>query len=280
MHKISHGREEIDRRNNLVGTWFEPSFVLLCCSHTGRKADTREWERRYQTDATFQTAQQRENHPVRKILHMQKCYPETVLRLNQKGDAIKRDTGSASNGRPTSSRWHRNPSPNNKNSAPEASRQATRCTKTGQQDLFDDAATQRVAHEYQFCHDKMAYNRTKGRYVIAGAQLQPLSPVIVGTAVGKGRKIILPSCAAVVPHPEFLFFGVVRRNIFLGKQRWTASSQESRPSRKNRRCFRRRRRTSSFSGWFIGQATRISRHPQYRGRENGSGATSVGKVRD
>ncbi|CAM9827925.1 unnamed protein product [Scytosiphon promiscuus] len=143
-----------------------------------RKAETRAWDHRYQTDATFQSAQQRDKHPVRKILHMQKCYPETVLRLNQKGDAVGRKAGSASTVRPISSRWHRNPSPNNKNSAPRELRGAARCTNGARENLSENAARSGVARgEYQFCRDKMAYNRIKGREAEVDAILTGTSPL-------------------------------------------------------------------------------------------------------
>ncbi|CAM9283724.1 unnamed protein product [Hapterophycus canaliculatus] len=172
---------ERTRVKNGYGLCTSPLSVSVIGQFDGssekRKADTREWDRRYHTDATFQGAQQRENHPVRKILHMQKCYPETVLRLNQKG-SMKRNIGSASTARPVSSRWHRNPSPNNKNSAPEGLRQQTaRSTNGGQQDLSDDAARGQVAREYLFCRDKMAYNRTKGREAEVDGILTGTSPL-------------------------------------------------------------------------------------------------------
>lgn len=49
-----------------------------------RKAINRAWQHRYNDDATFQMSQLRGNHPVRNVLHMQCCYPETVRRLNDK----------------------------------------------------------------------------------------------------------------------------------------------------------------------------------------------------
>lgn len=165
---------------------------MLCLDHTYlsilcRKANNRAWDNRYNKDAIYQMSQLKGNHPVRKILHMQKCYPSTVQRLNGKG---KNSSWNAPTliARPISSRWKRNPSPNNRNTAPTTtplhhqkptSSAQTGCNNTDDRGSVHGTTTrqqqQRIASEYQFCHDKMAYNRTKGRYV---ASAQPCVPVL------------------------------------------------------------------------------------------------------
>lgn len=142
----------------------------FCLPKQRRKASSRAWDHLYHADASYQTRKLQGTHPVRKILHMQKCYPETVLRLNNKGNDSSSSTASSTpTTRPISSRWLRNPSPNNKNTSPESlhsSSSVHTCrngTKDSGQGVSDDATRRRIADEYQFCHDKMAYNRTKGR---------------------------------------------------------------------------------------------------------------------
>lgn len=113
---------------------------------------------------------QQGTHPVRKVLHMQKFYPETVMRLNKRnGSSIA--AASSPEPRPASCRWLRNPSPNNKNTSPypssSSSSSAHTChgTKDPGHGVSDGATGRRLADEYQFCHNKMAFNRAKGRYV-------------------------------------------------------------------------------------------------------------------
>lgn len=142
-----------------------------------RKANSRAWDDRYNKDASFQMSQLQGNHPVRKILHMQKCYPSTVRRLNDKGNNDSSDATTPI-ARPISSRWQRNPSPNNKNTAPPttslqqrleptSSAQTCRSNNDGGSVSSNNKAARRrrISHEYNFCRDKMAYNRTKGRCV-------------------------------------------------------------------------------------------------------------------
>lgn len=107
---------------------------------------------------------------MRKVLHMQKCYPETVFRLNRQGRKLKPDAD-----RPISSRWHRNPAPNNYNTSvaaqqqrhrrPQSSLQAGRSADSGHEQC-GNTARRRGGYEYRFCRDKMAYNRTKGRCAV------------------------------------------------------------------------------------------------------------------
>lgn len=105
-------------------------------------------------------------HPVRKVLHMQKCYPETVIRLNNKGNDGGNKAASSPAARLISSRWLRNPSPNNKNTSPHSSSvQTCRGTQDDGHGMSGDATRRRIADEHQFCRNKMAYNRTKGRCV-------------------------------------------------------------------------------------------------------------------
>lgn len=147
-----------------------------------RKANNRAWDDCYNKDAIYQMSQLQGNHPVRKVLHMQKCYPSTVQRLNDKGNSsISSSNAPTPIARPISSRWQRNPSPNNQNAAPTttslqqqhphqekstSSALTGRISDNGSVSSSNDMATRRrISHEYQFCHDKMAYNRTKGRCV-------------------------------------------------------------------------------------------------------------------
>ena len=168
------------------------------------------------------------NHPVRKILHMQKCYPETVRRLNdpttnelKKTSSLNQtDAGFAQpRSSSSSSRWHRGISPNTRKAPGKASTQASsqraseresgqaskpatlkhvphqpssetagathninssKARRGGTESVASDETQrrrQRVAHEYEFCHAKMAYNRTKGREAEVDGILTGRSPV-------------------------------------------------------------------------------------------------------
>lgn len=139
-----------------------------------RKANSRAWDGLYSADASYQMRELQGTHPVRKVLHMQKCYPETVLRLNRGNDRSSSIAASTPIDRPISSRWIRNPSPNNRNTSP-SSVQYCRGTKDVERGV-SDSTRRRIADEYQFCHGKMAYNRTKGRY---GQILGPCVPLFL-----------------------------------------------------------------------------------------------------
>eukprot|EP00903_Cladosiphon_okamuranus_P005714 g5673.t1 len=130
-----------------------------------RKASNRASDRLYHADATYQMRKLQGTHPVRKVLHMQKLYPETVIRLNNKGNDSSRSTAASSPAaRSACSRWFRNPSPNNKNTSPSKSPgHAPHGTKGAEYGVPNDSTRRRIAGEYKFCHDKMTYNRTKGR---------------------------------------------------------------------------------------------------------------------
>lgn len=145
-----------------------------CCRSRHRKAEGRAWDSRYNADAVHQMSQLQGNHPVRKVLHMQKCYPETVLRLNNRGS-------SSNNTAPVTSRWLRSPCPNNMNTSPAPQHHHHRVSTSrgsigGRFEVSENTARRWKGDEYQFCRDKMAYNRTKGRYGCVPTQL-PLLPI-------------------------------------------------------------------------------------------------------
>ncbi|CAB1111660.1 unnamed protein product [Ectocarpus sp. CCAP 1310/34] len=145
-----------------------------------RKAANRVLNQKYDTDAAFQMSQLQGNHPVRKVLHMQKCYPETVFRLNRQGRTHKPDAD-----RPISGRWHRNLAPNNCNTSvatqqrhrrPQSSLQAGRSVDGGLE-LSGNTTRRRGGCEYHFCRDKMAYYRAKGREAEVDGILTGTSPL-------------------------------------------------------------------------------------------------------
>lgn len=195
----------------------------LLVSPLQRQAINRAWEERYSEDATFQMLQLKGNHPVRKVLHMQSCYPETVSRLNGKQKTAipakennNRNRNNKSNSQASSSsslqlqletatatatgatttttaplissRWRRGKSQL-------SSRPSYRGTDGG----VSTETQQCVAREYQFCHGKMAYNRTKGREA-------EVDGILTGTSPLKGKMPLFPARAT---HQQLL--GLVQR---------------------------------------------------------------------
>ncbi|CAM9348725.1 unnamed protein product [Laminaria digitata] len=140
-----------------------------------RKATNRAWDDRYHKDATFQMSQLEKNHPVRKILHMQKCYPETVRRLN--------DTTTTTNKTKNAScalknqKYAGSAQPRSNSSGAAAERGGVPASASSSDGAQQRRRQRRVTHEYDFCRAKMAYNRTKGREAEVDGILTGRSPV-------------------------------------------------------------------------------------------------------
>lgn len=119
-------------------------------------------------------SQLEKNHPVRKILHMQKCYPETVRRLN---DPTTTTTTSTTKKTPLSSQNKSETTPHNATSKLTSSRPERALSSSSSSASSETRRRQRVTHEYDFCRAKMAYNRTKGNEAEVDGILTGRSPV-------------------------------------------------------------------------------------------------------
>lgn len=120
-------------------------------------------------------------HPVRKVLHMQSCYPETIRLLSDKERTVSSAYGRRAKNQtsrsgpfpapqpPISSRWIRGP--------PHKAQSSSFAANSSKGEDASDQIRRRAAHEYDFCHRKMAHNRAKGHEARVDGILTGTSPL-------------------------------------------------------------------------------------------------------
>lgn len=205
----------LDLKNQNIAS--EPSSISSLKNLSRRKALNRALELRYQIDARFQMLQQHGKHPIRKALHMQKCYPETIQRLNDNAVAGHRQVPMLGNPPRTpsanqetnrrqsqSSQFHGYHSRRSNTEGLECNievpcssqeqgitspnprigeQDTVVCTGTGNTaaassvSSYDTQGQRFSDKEYHFCRAKMEYNRVKGQKAEVDDILTGISPL-------------------------------------------------------------------------------------------------------